>query len=242
MYYSKKIEKLYRVSLMALAIGLFSAVFSPAQALLPPGSNDPSKSPAFPNTETGAPAGMPIFKDGVAIPTPSGGMITPSDGPNTSMTKGTEPTGNNKGATVPKTQVNSDTLVPASGINASSGGLPSINQDNPLFVKPQAKVETPSAPQKEEDILSFLKAERSRRHCAVLCYSEELPLVGGENILDIGRAEDLETQAKNLFTALRMADKLDVEVIYAHLPPQDGIGLALYNRMIRAAAHTIRKV
>jgi len=94
----------------------------------------------------------------------------------------------------------------------------------------------------EEDILSFLKAERSRRHCAVLCYSEELPLVGGENILDIGRAEDLETQAKNLFTALRMADKLDVEVIYAHLPPQDGIGLALYNRMIRAAAHTIRKV
>lgn len=159
MYYSKKIEKLYRVSLMALAIGLFSAVFSPAQALLPPGSNAPSKSPAFPNTETGAPAGMPIFKDGVAIPTPSGGMITPSDGPNTSMTKETEPTGNNKGATVPKTQVNSDTLVPASGINASSGGLPSINQDNPLFVKPQAKVETPSAPQKEEDILSAVDNE-----------------------------------------------------------------------------------
>jgi hypothetical protein len=26
------------------------------------------------------------------------------------------------------------------------------------------------------------------------------------------------------------------------LPPMDGIGLALYNRMIRAAAHTIKKV
>lgn len=95
---------------------------------------------------------------------------------------------------------------------------------------------------KEEDILSFLQEERSKRRCAVLCYSEEMPLIGGDDILDIGQAKDLETQAKNLFTALRTADKLDVEVIYAHLPSKDGIGLALYNRMIRAAAHTIRKV
>ena len=95
---------------------------------------------------------------------------------------------------------------------------------------------------KEEDILSFLKEERSKRRCAVLCYSEEMPQIGGDDILDIGQAKDLETQAKNLFTALRTADKLDVEVIYAHLPSKDGIGLALYNRMIRAAAHTIRKV
>ena len=95
---------------------------------------------------------------------------------------------------------------------------------------------------KEEDILSFLQEERNKRRCAVLCYSEEMPLIGGDDILDIGQAKDLETQAKNLFTALRTADKLDVEVIYAHLPSKDGIGLALYNRMIRAAAHTIRKV
>lgn len=95
---------------------------------------------------------------------------------------------------------------------------------------------------KEDDVLAFLKKERNTRRCAVLCYSEEISLLGGENMLDIGQAEDLETQAKNLFTALRTADKLDVEVIYAHLPSKDGIGLALYNRMIRAAAHTIRKV
>jgi hypothetical protein len=30
--------------------------------------------------------------------------------------------------------------------------------------------------------------------------------------------------------------------MYAHLPPRDGLGLALYNRMIRAAAHTIQKI
>lgn len=94
----------------------------------------------------------------------------------------------------------------------------------------------------ESNIVAFLKKERAEHKCAVLCYSEELMLLGGDYIIDIGRADDAETQAKKLFSALRDADKLGVDVIYAHLPAKDGIGLALYNRMIRAAAHTIRKV
>ena len=49
-------------------------------------------------------------------------------------------------------------------------------------------------------------------------------------------------QARVLFTALREADNYGVDVIYAHLPSKSGIGLALYNRMIRAAAHTVIKV
>ena len=39
-----------------------------------------------------------------------------------------------------------------------------------------------------------------------------------------------------------VAVKLGADIIYGHLPPKDGIGLALYNRMIRAAAHTIKKL
>jgi hypothetical protein len=35
---------------------------------------------------------------------------------------------------------------------------------------------------------------------------------------------------------------MGVDVIYAHLPTQSGIGLALYNRLIRAAAHTIKHI
>ena len=34
----------------------------------------------------------------------------------------------------------------------------------------------------------------------------------------------------------------DAEIIYAHLPDKSGLGLALYNRMIRAAAHTVLKI
>ena len=94
----------------------------------------------------------------------------------------------------------------------------------------------------EDNVLSFLETERREKKCAVLCYSEEIERLGKELMIPIGSQADVEMHAKNLFAALRSADKMDVDVIYAHLPPQDGIGLALYNRMIRAAAHTIHKV
>jgi L-threonylcarbamoyladenylate synthase len=48
--------------------------------------------------------------------------------------------------------------------------------------------------------------------------------------------------AKTLFARLREADGTDAEIIYAHLPDKNGLGLALYNRMIRAAAHTVLRV
>ena len=70
-----------------------------------------------------------------------------------------------------------------------------------------------------------------------------MPELDPKGLINIGSADDLETQAHMLFSALREADSLDgVEVIYAHLPVKDGIGLALYNRMIRASAHTIKYI
>jgi L-threonylcarbamoyladenylate synthase len=63
-----------------------------------------------------------------------------------------------------------------------------------------------------------------------------------ERLIDIGSEDDLAIQAQRLFSALRDADKLDCDIIYAHLPSTDGIGLALYNRLIRAAAHTVLHV
>ena len=46
----------------------------------------------------------------------------------------------------------------------------------------------------------------------------------------------LEEAAKNLFTALRAFDKMDVDVILAELVPDNGIGRAINDRLIRAAA------
>ena len=94
----------------------------------------------------------------------------------------------------------------------------------------------------DEDKLGFLKNAVTTENCAVLCYDEEIDELSGGKLLPIGKKDDLAHQAKVLFTTLRDADKLGVDIIYGHLPPKSGLGLALYNRMIRAAAHTIKYV
>ncbi len=48
-----------------------------------------------------------------------------------------------------------------------------------------------------------------------------------------------EELAKNLFAALRDLDDKGAEKIYAHCPKESGVGLAVYNRMLRAAAFKV---
>jgi len=94
----------------------------------------------------------------------------------------------------------------------------------------------------EEDSLSFLINAQKNENCAILCYEEEMPMLGGGRVISVGARSDLGRQAKVLFSSLRMADRSGADIIYGHLPPMDGLGLALYNRLIRAAAHTIKEV
>lgn len=94
----------------------------------------------------------------------------------------------------------------------------------------------------EEAVLAFLQNEQKNKRCAILCYEEEREQLLDHNLFSVGKRDDLAGQAKTLFSALREADGTDAEIIYAHLPPMHGIGLALYNRMIRAAAHTVKTI
>ncbi len=92
------------------------------------------------------------------------------------------------------------------------------------------------------DVLAFLRKAQEKGGCAVLCYDEEIPFLKNERLLPVGKREDVAAHARTLFARLREADGTDADVIYAHLPDKSGLGLALYNRMIRAAAHTVQKV
>ena len=94
----------------------------------------------------------------------------------------------------------------------------------------------------EEKVLRFLQEQQTKESCAILCYEEEREHLLPRGLIPIGGKNDLEAQAKRLFHALRDADATDAEIIYAHLPPLEGLGLALYNRMIRAAAHTVKTI
>ena len=93
-----------------------------------------------------------------------------------------------------------------------------------------------------EDVLVYLQKAQENEICAILCYDEEVPSLKGERLLPVGRRDDVAAHAKTLFARLREADGTNAAIIYAHLPDKSGLGLALYNRMIRAAAHTVRKV
>jgi len=73
----------------------------------------------------------------------------------------------------------------------------------------------------------------------LLVYDEEAGLFPNHKIITLGSLNDEVSQAKRLFAALREADSTDCKKILAPMPLQRGIALALYNRMIRAAAHNI---
>ena len=81
---------------------------------------------------------------------------------------------------------------------------------------------------------------------AIISYTEESDhfarSVPNAKIYDLGGRDDVSAQAHALFAILRDADKYVFTKIYAPLPDKHGIGLAIYNRMIRAAAHTIIKL
>ena len=94
----------------------------------------------------------------------------------------------------------------------------------------------------EDDVIEFLKNEQVTKRCAILCYDEEASLLKNELLLPIGKKDDKIAHARTLFSRLRECDHIKPDVIYAHMPDREGLGLALYNRMIRAAAHTVLKI
>lgn len=94
----------------------------------------------------------------------------------------------------------------------------------------------------DDKVLQFIISEQTKNRCAVLCYDEELPMLDKALSVSIGKRQDLASHANHLFTALRDADKLGANIIYGHMPTKEGLGLALYNRMIRAAAHTVKTI
>ncbi|WP_040195758.1 L-threonylcarbamoyladenylate synthase [Candidatus Soleaferrea massiliensis] len=70
---------------------------------------------------------------------------------------------------------------------------------------------------------------------------------GEEQCLDLpcvsyGSETDSLSQAKGLFGALRRLDELGAKQVFARMPSKTGVGLAVYNRLIRAAGFDVIKL
>lgn len=92
----------------------------------------------------------------------------------------------------------------------------------------------------DEKRIAYFRAADS--DTLLLVFDEEEEFFDGHRIITVGKKSDERSQAKRLFAALREADAASCKKILAPLPQKSGISLALYNRMIRAAAHNIIKL
>ena len=80
----------------------------------------------------------------------------------------------------------------------------------------------------------------------IICFDEFLPLFTRRSetrpVMDLGPAGDKEEQARHIFDALRSFDHTSVPAIWAQCPDTTGIGLAIANRLNKAAGFHIIQV
>lgn len=89
------------------------------------------------------------------------------------------------------------------------------------------------------DFYDFVNAN-SHSNRAVICYDEDAPFIKGNKFL-LGSKSDSAQQAHRLFDVLRQIDlNPEITVVYARCPDINGVGLAVYNRLIRAAGFEVK--
>ena len=97
---------------------------------------------------------------------------------------------------------------------------------------PKAEVVIVNAPfEKYKELVEKEKA-------TAMCFEEYKDKINAP-VVCYGSEKDSTSQAVNLFSALRELDKIGAEKVYAMMPSTEGVGLAVYNRLLRAAAFRV---
>ncbi len=88
-----------------------------------------------------------------------------------------------------------------------------------------------------EKFAAFVNSKTAENPLALVFDGEETALT--VPFLTYGARDDHAAQARNVFDALRRADDIGANVMYAACPTPEGVGLAVYNRLLRAAAFEV---
>ena len=79
------------------------------------------------------------------------------------------------------------------------------------------------------------------KKCCVLCFTEHVPMLSRCNPHDIGSSGSPSEIAHRLFDVLRRLDEEGMDMVFSEVIPPEGIGLAVMNRLGRAASfRTVR--
>lgn len=135
--------------------------------------------------------------------------------------------------------------------------FPCVSIDD-CSMRPIASGETPAAPGmkyrhyapnakviildgKKDKILSFQKTVAQDQETGILCFEEHLSQIEGSHVYAMG--DDPSKMAKTLFACLRRFDAYpEIRTIYAAMPPEEGIGMAVRNRLLKAAGFSVLKL
>lgn len=89
--------------------------------------------------------------------------------------------------------------------------------------------------------INFVNSNASEDVAAV-CYDEDRERLKVK-YFSLGKKNNLENHAHNLFEILRKIDENpQIKTVYARCPSTDGVGLAVYNRLIRAAGFEVKSL
>lgn len=126
--------------------------------------------------------------------------------------------------------------------------IPDLVIDPAVLAQPKSdeKVASPGmkykhyAPKTETVLVSgdseaYVGFVNTKSDCLAICFDDEYESIKTQKIA-YGDKNNEETFAKNLFSVLRKADDYNVKTVYIHSPSKQGVGLAVYNRLIRAAS------
>ena len=81
--------------------------------------------------------------------------------------------------------------------------------------------------------------EKMGDHTGVICFDEYAGQFPGGTVETIGASGDAAAQARRVFDALRAFDRTDVTAIFAQCPGDGGLGLAVANRLKKAAGFQV---
>ena len=88
-----------------------------------------------------------------------------------------------------------------------------------------------------EQFAAYVNARAAEGVFALLFAGEEQSVLVRSVVY--GAENDPATQAAGLFDALREVDRLGAKVVYARCPVLEGVGYAVYNRILRASAFKV---
>lgn len=83
---------------------------------------------------------------------------------------------------------------------------------------------------------------KNNKKVAILATDETISRYNCENVISIGSRCDITTIGKNLFEVLRKCDDLKVDIILCEAFEEIGVGIAVMNRLNKAAGYNIIEV